>query len=135
MRKAGSSEPFPLLPHQRYLYTLDRRRGGLACPAGWRGFCRLGGEGSWYISNLLLYRQSGRAPLGNTTASVTTEATVLSCSCQPLYIGNVLGRGYGQYVLYACVPVFLGQFIYNRCQMGVITAVYVDLIKLVSSES
>ena len=70
---------------QRYLYTLDRRRGGLACPAGWRGYCRLGGEGSWYISKLLLYRQSGRAPLRNTTASVTTEATVLSCSCQSIY--------------------------------------------------
>ena len=78
--------------NQRYLYTLDRRRGGLACPAGWRGFCRLGGKGSWHISKLLLYRQSGRAPLRNTTASVTTEATALSCSCQSIYIYNVLGH-------------------------------------------
>ena len=80
---------------QRYLYTLDRRRGGLACPAGWRGCCRLGGEGSWYISKLLLYRQSVRAPLRNMTASITTQATAISCSCQSIYVYSVLG-----YIIY-----------------------------------
>ena len=50
---------------QRYLYTLDGRRGGLACPAGWRGFCRLC---RWW--GKLVYKQ---AAVVQTVSASSTE--------------------------------------------------------------
>ena len=77
---------------QRYLYTLDRQRGGLACPAGWRGLCRLGSEGSWYISAAVV--QTVRASSTEKHDSFPHHRGDSSKLLLPVYIYNVLDCTY-----------------------------------------